>query len=92
MAQAQRSSYGTRQSSGSNASSESVESKTTHYAYRLLRDADGNVDKSQGVNGKEYVNEMQIYENEGQYGKFLKIRVTGPIPTDDLYVARKKGK
>ncbi len=61
-------------------------SSTTHYAYILKRDDDGN------VIGKDYVNEMQVYENEGKFGPYLKVRITGNIPTADLFIVRKKGK
>ena len=59
---------------------------TTHYAYRLIRDADG------AVQEKEYVNNMQIFENEGKFGTYLKIRVTGSIPQDDIFVQRRRAK
>lgn len=73
---------------GSKASNTGADKKssTTHYAYRLERDGEGN------VTGKEFINNMQIFENEGQYGKYLKVRVTGPIPADDLFIAKKREK
>jgi len=65
---------------------ERKESKTSHYAYVLQRDEEGN------VVGKEYVNSLQIFENEGKFGNYLKIRVTGPVPTDDIFVQKKRAK
>ena len=59
-------------------------SATTHYAYTLKRDGEGN------VVGKEYVNTMLLFENEGKFGPILKARITGPIPTDDIFIVRKK--
>jgi hypothetical protein len=87
--QATKSSYG---NNNQMPQGEKKESKTTHYAYTLYRDENGKVDRSKGQNGKEYVNSLQIFENDGEYGKYLKIRVTGPVPADDIFVQRKKGK
>ena len=83
MSQATQSRYGAKATNGSNGDKKS---STTHYAYRLERDAEGK------VTGKEFINNLQIFENEGQYGKYLKMRVTGPIPTDDLFIAKKRVK
>lgn len=82
----QRSSYGQGSTSSSAADGEVKSTSTTHYAYRLIRDEDGN------VTGKDFINNLQIFENEGKFGKFLKVRVTGPIPQDDLFVAKKRDK
>ncbi len=85
MATATRSNYG----GARNSTKQGMVNKgtgTTHYAYRLERDAEGN------VTGKEFINNLQIFENEGQYGKYLKMRVTGPIPNDDLFIAKKRDK
>lgn len=90
---ATKSSYGSGSRGGRNSGRGGEEStSTTHYAYRLFRDAEGNVDKSQGANGKDFINNLQIFENEGQYGTYLKMRVTGPIPQDDLFIAKKRDK
>jgi len=70
--------------SGSNNSSSEQKSSTTHYAYTLVRDADGN------VTGKDYVNNLAIFENEGKYGSFLKVKVNGPIPSGDLFIVKKR--
>jgi hypothetical protein len=98
MSNYQKSSYGNAARKVSTPSSASVssgdststeerpESKTTHYAYTLKRDAEG------AVVGKEYLNDVQIYENEGQFGTYLKMRVTGNVPTADYFIQRKKGK
>lgn len=81
------SSYGSRRSgSSAGAAAGKRDTSTTHYAYRLERDGEGN------VTGKEFINNLQIFENEGKFGTYLKMRVTGPIPNDDLFIARKKDK
>ena len=82
-ATAKRSSYGTsNRSSTSGAAKEG--SKTTHYGYTLVRDEDGN------ISGKEYVDNIQVYENQGKFGPFLKVRVTGAIPVGDIFIVKKK--
>lgn len=80
-----KSSYGAKKTGGNMKQGEERKSKTTHYAYVLKRDAEGNVE------GKDFVNELQIYENEGKFGTYLKMRVTGPVPTADIFIAKKKG-
>ena len=86
MTTATKSSYGSRGSSRGSSKSGVVGTGTTHYAYRLERDAEGN------VTGKEFINNLQIFENEGKFGTYLKMRVTGPIPNDDLFIAKKRDK
>lgn len=85
MTQAARSNYGSG-NVGSSRGRGDGSTSTTHYAYRLERDAEGN------VTGKEFINNLQIFENEGKFGTYLKMRVTGPIPTDDLFIAKKRPK
>ncbi len=76
---AKKSSYQSSNDSGRDTS-------TSHYAYRLIRDEEGN------VTDKEFINSLQIFENEGKFGTYWKMRVTGPVPTDDLFIARKRAK
>jgi hypothetical protein len=87
MTTATQSSYGTSSAaSGARSDAVTAGTGTTHYAYRLERDEEGK------VTGKEFINNLQIFENESQYGKYLKMRVTGPIPNDDLFIVRKRDK
>ena len=60
-------------------------SSTTHYAYTLSKDDNGET-------VREYVNSLQIFENEGKYGPYFKVRVTGPVPTADIFIQKKKAK
>lgn len=98
MATATRSAYGSRSGSsvrggGSADSGSSEKSSTTHYAYLLLRDSEGNLLKDEnGRTQREFVNDVQIFENEGQYGTYLKMRVTGPVPTGDIFIQKKRAK
>lgn len=86
---ANKSQYGAGNRSSSTSSApqgERRESKTSHYAYVLQRDDEGK------VVGKDYVNSLQIFENEGKFGTYLKVRVTGPVPTDDIFIQKKRAK
>lgn len=49
--------------------------KTTHYAKNT---------------NKEFVNNIQIWENEGKFGKFLKIRVSEALAPGDYYISARK--
>lgn len=84
MAYAKKTSYSSsRPSQGgevSNSSSGAVGEKdpatqTTHYAKR----------------NKEYVNNVFIWENENEFGTYLKVRVTEVLQPGDYFIARKKG-
>ena len=80
-------SRGNNQQSGGGAGDKST--ATTHYAYRLPRDADGKLIKNEdGKVEKEFLNDMRIYANETQYGETLTVRT----PQGDYYIARKKAK
>jgi hypothetical protein len=83
---AQKSSYGSSASSSHSKPAGDKSTSTTHYAYRLLKDEEGN------VTGKDFVNTLQIFENEGKFGTYWKMRVTGPVPSGDLFVAKKRDK
>lgn len=67
--------------------------QTSHYAYLLERDAEGNIVKDENDRPvKQFVNDMVIFENESEHGTYLKIRVVGPIPEGDIFVMRKRSR
>ena len=82
MSQATRSSYGNRGGSSRGAASQAkvasgdFDSSTTHYA----KDS-----------SKEFVNNVQIWENSGEYGAYLKIRVSETLAPGDYFVSARKG-
>ena len=72
-------------------SEENLERKTTHYAYTLATDADGRILKNaEGKATKEFISSdvLQVYENEFS----TKLRILGPLPTGDLFIAKHKPK
>ena len=52
------------------------DTSTTHYAKNT---------------NKEFVDVVQIWENEGKFGSYLKVRVTENLPAGDYFVTAKKG-
>lgn len=83
MAYVNKSNYSANKSNSG--SGEIKKSSTTHYAYTLSKDDNGET-------VREYVNSLQIFENEGKYGPYFKVRVTGPVPTADIFIQKKKAK
>ena len=41
-------------------------------------------------NGKDFVDVVQIWENEGKFGHYLKVRVTDSLPAGEYYLSTKK--
>lgn len=40
---------------------------------------------------KEFVDNVQMWENEGQFGAYIKVRVTETLEPGDYYLSAKKG-
>jgi len=40
---------------------------------------------------KEFVDNVQMWENEGQFGSYIKLRVTEALAPGDYFVSAKKG-
>lgn len=77
--------------SGSKSNDGTMERKTSHYAYTLETDAEGNLVKDDnGKVLKSFISSdvLQVYENEFS----TKLRVLGPLPTGDIFIAKHKAK
>lgn len=82
---AQKSSYGAKKSWNADKKGSNVQERkpTTHYAYMLNKDEEGNF-------SKEFINTVFIDEQEGQFGSYLKLNVRGPVPEGTIFIQRKK--
>ena len=89
---ATRSAYGqpaaTNNTAVEKTSSDKEVVSTTHYAYSLKRDDEGNIIK--GAGNKVYLNQAKIIEIEGKFGAFKKLVVEGSLPVGSYFIARKK--
>ena len=84
MATFQKSNYSKRPSNGggakkfnnsaSNSASKDGATSTTHYVKQ----------------GKEYVNSIFCWENDGEYGKYIKLRVTEALQPGDYFLSAKR--